>query len=161
MRCTTSPEHVYFLISARAHPIDNAFIRMCGLVPIYMLGLGAPQSVKRHADRDAAHAGWFTVWGFFIHANMRWRLGPLEWLLSTPGFHHWHHTPSEPRDRNYASMLPWMDWIFGTHYLPRAMAVGLRHRDQAAPLGGRAIDLSAARAAQGAHCRSPREVNPG
>ena len=41
-----NPEHVYFLISARAHPIDSAFIRLCGLVPIYMLGLGAPQSVR-------------------------------------------------------------------------------------------------------------------
>jgi hypothetical protein len=20
-----------------------------------------------------------TVWGFFIHANLRWRFGPLEW----------------------------------------------------------------------------------
>ncbi len=59
-----------------------------------------------------------TMWGFFIHANVRWRLGPLEWLISTPAFHHWHHTLAEPRDRNYASMLPWMDWIFGTYYLP-------------------------------------------
>src|ERR1700733_4932034 len=41
-----APEDVYFLISARAHPIDNAFIRMCGLVPIYILGLGAPDSVQ-------------------------------------------------------------------------------------------------------------------
>jgi sterol desaturase/sphingolipid hydroxylase (fatty acid hydroxylase superfamily) len=40
------PKHVYFLISARAHPIDNAFIRLCGLIPIYILGFGAPQSVQ-------------------------------------------------------------------------------------------------------------------
>jgi sterol desaturase/sphingolipid hydroxylase (fatty acid hydroxylase superfamily) len=59
------------------------------------------------------------MWGFFIHSNLRWRLGPLEWLISTPAFHHWHHTLREPRDRNYASMLPCMDWIFGTYYLPR------------------------------------------
>ena len=33
-----SPAEVYFLISARAHPIDNVFIRLCGLIPVYVLG---------------------------------------------------------------------------------------------------------------------------
>jgi sterol desaturase/sphingolipid hydroxylase (fatty acid hydroxylase superfamily) len=60
-----------------------------------------------------------TVWGFFIHANVRWRFGPLEWLIATPAFHLWHHTLSEPRDRNFASMLPVWDWMFGTHHLPK------------------------------------------
>ena len=59
------------------------------------------------------------IWGFMIHANVRWRFGPLEWLVSTPAFHHWHHTLAQPRDRNYASMLPFIDRIFGTHYLPK------------------------------------------
>jgi len=113
-----SPEHVYFLISARAHPIDNAFIRLCGLIPIYILGLGAPQSVQGTLVATLLMLA-VTVWGFFIHANVRWRLGPLEWLIATPGFHHWHHTRSEFRDHNYASMLPCMDWIFGTHHLPK------------------------------------------
>ncbi|MGB6450964.1 MAG: sterol desaturase family protein [Steroidobacteraceae bacterium] len=112
------PEHVYFLISARAHPVDNAFIRLCGLVPIYVLGLGAPQSVRGTLVATLVMLG-VPVWGFFIHANVRWRLGPLEWLIATPGFHHWHHTRSEFRDRNFASMLPWMDRLFGTHYLPK------------------------------------------
>jgi len=113
-----APEHVYFLISARAHPVDFVFIRLCGLIPIYLLGLGAPQSVEGTLVATLVML-LVTVWGFFIHANIRWRLGPLEWLVSTPGFHHWHHTRAAPRDRNYASMLPWMDRLFGTHYLPR------------------------------------------
>ena len=50
---------------------------------------------------------------------MRWRLGPLGWVIATPAFHHWHHTLPEPRDRNFAPMLPWVDRIFGTHYMPR------------------------------------------
>ncbi|HUB11780.1 MAG TPA: sterol desaturase family protein [Acetobacteraceae bacterium] len=112
------PEHVYFLVSARAHPVDNAFIRLCGLVPIYVLGLGAPQSVRGTLVATLVMLA-VPVWGFFIHANLRWRLGPLEWLIATPGFHHWHHTRSELRDRNFASMLPWMDWLFGTCHLPK------------------------------------------
>lgn len=113
-----APQHLYFLISARAHPIDNAVTRMCGLVPIYILGLGAPQSVQGTLIATLLMLA-VTIWGFFIHANVRWRFGPLEWLIATPGFHHWHHTKDEHRDRNFGSMLPGWDWMFGTLYLPK------------------------------------------
>ena len=113
-----APEHVYYLISARAHPVDNAFIRICGLVPIYILGLGAPQSVQGTLVATVLMLT-VTIWGFFIHANLRWRFGPLEWVLATPAFHLWHHTATEPQNRNFASMLPVWDWLFGTHYLPK------------------------------------------
>jgi sterol desaturase/sphingolipid hydroxylase (fatty acid hydroxylase superfamily) len=109
---------VYFLISARAHPIDNVFTRLCGLIPVYILGLATPLT-PAGGMVSALLVLVLTMWGFLIHANVRWRLGPLEWVISTPAFHHWHHTLAEPRDRNFASMLPIMDWIFGTHYLPR------------------------------------------
>jgi sterol desaturase/sphingolipid hydroxylase (fatty acid hydroxylase superfamily) len=36
-----------------------------------------------------------TIWSFFIHANLRGRLGPLEWLISTSVFHHLHLMDSE------------------------------------------------------------------
>jgi len=100
-----APEHIYFLVSSRAHPIDNAFVRLCGLTLMYITGLGAPQSVQGTLIATLIVL-FFTVWGFFIHADVRWRFGPLEWLISTPGFHHWHHTHDEMRDHNYASMLP-------------------------------------------------------
>ena len=62
-----------------------------------------------------------TVWGFFIHSNVKWRMGWLEWFVSTPAFHHWHHTNDGPQfiNKNYAPMLPWVDGIFGTYYLPK------------------------------------------
>jgi len=113
-----SAEHIYFLISSRAHPIDNVFIRLCGLIPAYILGVASPLTPTGSLVPVLIVLA-ATMWGFFIHSNLRWRLGPLEWLIATPGFHHWHHTLGEPRDRNYASMLPWMDWIFGTLYLPK------------------------------------------
>ena len=114
-----NPEQVYFLISARAHPIDNVFTRLCGLIPVSVLGLATPLT-PAGGMVSALLVLVLTMWGFLIHANVRWRLGPLEWVISTPAFHHWHHTLAEPRDRNFASMLPIMDWIFGTHYLPRS-----------------------------------------
>ncbi len=113
-----SAEEVDFLVNSRAHPVDMVFGRFCGLVPIYVLGLGGPVGTAGSVVPVLVTLIG-TVWGFFIHANLRWRFGPLEWLISTPAFHHWHHTLNGPINRNYASTLPWLDWIFGTRYLPR------------------------------------------
>lgn len=113
-----SPEHVYFLTSSHAHPIDNVFVRLCGFAPLYFLGLASPVSVSGNLIPTLIVIGT-TIWGFFIHSNLRLRLGPLEWLISTPAFHHWHHTMTDHKDHNYAAMLPWVDRLFGTHYLPR------------------------------------------
>jgi len=117
-----SAEHVDWLANTRAHPIDMIFGRLCGLVPIYALGLIQPG----HADQTlptialVASQLFAVVWSFFIHANLRWRFGPLEHLLATPAFHHWHHTNDRVyRDRNFASTLPVLDRLFGTLHLPR------------------------------------------
>lgn len=112
-----SAEEIYFLISARAHPLDNVFTRLCGLIPACLLGVASPLSPDGTLV-PALIVLTATIWGFFIHSNFRVRLGPLEWLIATPAFHHWHHTLSDHKDHNYASMLPVMDWIFGTLYLP-------------------------------------------
>ncbi len=101
------------------------------MIPAYVLGVASPLTPTGSLG-PVVIVLVATLWGFFIHSNLRWRLGPVEWLIATPGFHHWHHTLRGPRDRNYASMLPWMDWIFGTYYLPEGMAGGIRHRDEAA-----------------------------
>ena len=86
-------------------------------MPIYVLGLGGPIGTTGSlVPIIVTLIG--TLWGFFIHANVRWRFGPLEWLISTPAFHHWHHTKAGPFNRNYSSTLPWLDWIYGTLHLP-------------------------------------------
>ena len=113
-----SAEHVDWLTNTRDHPVDMVFTRMAGLVPVYLLGLGQPTP---GAATDTAAiitvAGIF--WSFLIHANLRWRFGPLEWLVSTPAFHHWHHTNDEHRDRNFAAIFPLIDRLFGTLHLPK------------------------------------------
>lgn len=114
-----SAEQLDFLVNTRMHPVDMVFSRMCMLTPILALGLVNPMRVS---DGMIPMIILITgsMWGYFIHSNTRWRLGPLEWLITTPGFHHWHHTNGgRLRDCNYASMLPWLDRIFGTHYLPK------------------------------------------
>ena len=111
------PEGLDWLINTRAHPVDIVFGRLCGLVPIYLLGLAG-----RGAGNGNTPAILFALagvaWGFFIHANVRWRLGWIDRIVATPRFHHWHHNRGTPVDRNYASMLPAMDRLFGTLHMP-------------------------------------------
>lgn len=112
------PTSVDWLVNSRAHPIDMVFTRLCGLAPLYALGLADP-GIDRTAMVPILVTLFGTVWTFFIHANVRWRFGPLEWLISTPAFHHWHHTNDEYRDHNFAAMLPLIDRAFGTAHLPK------------------------------------------
>ena len=115
-----SAEQMDWLVNTRAHPLDMAFQRFCGLAPTYVLGLSQP---------TAGSVDWAplllvvigTGWGFFVHANLNWRLGWLERVISSPGFHHWHHSGGGPAeiDKNFAAMLPAIDLVFGTFYLPK------------------------------------------
>ena len=115
-----SAEEVDYLVSARAHPVDMVFSRLCELTPMYVLGLASPVAFKGSLVPIVVTLVG-TFWGFFIHANVNWRFGPLEWLVSTPAFHHWHHANDGPEyiNKNYAPMLPWVDWLFGSLYLPK------------------------------------------
>jgi sterol desaturase/sphingolipid hydroxylase (fatty acid hydroxylase superfamily) len=113
-----SAEQLDWLVNTRAHPFDMVFTRLSGLAPVYLLGLA--QTTGSHIDPAVAIVTIFgTVWTFFIHANIRVRLGPAEWLISSPAFHHWHHTNDEHRDHNFAFVFPLIDRIFGTAWLPK------------------------------------------
>ncbi len=115
-----SAEEIDWLVHTRAHPVDMVFTRLCAFVPMYALGLAQPMG--NSVDLVPVLVTIVgTVWGFFIHANVSWRFGWLESLLSSPAFHHWHHTNDGPEviNKNYSAMLPWVDRCFGTFYLPR------------------------------------------
>ena len=114
-----SAEELDWLVNTRAHPLDIVFVRLCGFVPMYALGLAQPMIGNRVDLVPLLIMLAGTLWGFFIHANVNWRFGWLEWLISTPGFHHWHHTNDVHINKNYASMLPCMDVLFRTCHVPR------------------------------------------
>ncbi len=114
-----SAEHLDWLVNTRAHPVDMVVTRLSGLVPVYLLGLAQASGRGGLNTGVALVLVIGTIWSFFIHSNIRVRLGPLEWLISTPVFHHWHHTNDEHRDRNFAAIFPWVDRLFGTAWLPK------------------------------------------
>lgn len=112
-----SAEHIDFLVNGCAHPVDLVWVRMWGLVPLYILGIGNVGPAGSLVPVVVTLFG--VVMGFFVHANVRWRFLPLEWLVATPAFHHWHHTRNDHIDHNYAATFPLIDKLFGSLHLPR------------------------------------------
>lgn len=52
---------------------------------------------------------------FFIHTELSPKLGPLEWVLNTPGHHQVHHASNgECLDKNFGGVLIIFDRLFGT-----------------------------------------------
>jgi sterol desaturase/sphingolipid hydroxylase (fatty acid hydroxylase superfamily) len=111
-----SAEALDFLIDLRLHPFDMVFGRLSGLIPVYALGLGAPTGMGSIVPALIAITGM--LWGFFVHANLRFRYGPVERLIGTPPFHRWHHAV-KPAYQNFAALFPWVDLLFGTYYSPK------------------------------------------
>jgi sterol desaturase/sphingolipid hydroxylase (fatty acid hydroxylase superfamily) len=108
-----SSEHLDWLAASRLHPVDQTFIRVCGILPVYLLGF-----TKAHF---AFLMGFEALLALFIHANVRLRFGWLEWLVATPIYHHWHHANEgrETTNKNFGGLFPWVDALFGTLLLPR------------------------------------------
>jgi len=68
-----SPESVDWLVNTHAHPLDLVFVRLCGFVPMYALGLAQPMVANQLDIVPLLVMVVATAWGFFIHANVRWR----------------------------------------------------------------------------------------
>lgn len=114
-----SAEDLDFMVHTRAHPLDIVFTHFCGIVPLYLLGLSGPTADTGGSLIVILYMLTSIFWGVFIHANLRWNLGPFQWIASTPKFHHWHHTKTGAINRNYAALFPWIDMLFGTLHLPK------------------------------------------
>jgi sterol desaturase/sphingolipid hydroxylase (fatty acid hydroxylase superfamily) len=106
-----SSERMDWLAAAHLHPFDGSLGRLLAVVPLAYLGFtaatfgGAILLLQLHA--------------IFQHSNFRVRFGPLRKVVSSPQFHHWHHT-NDPhaRNRNFSGLFPWIDALFGTLHLP-------------------------------------------
>lgn len=106
-----APERLYSFNFARFHPINAFLTAALTLLPLALLG--APGSVIFVAG--VLH----NVHGVLSHANVDFRLGPLNAVFSMAELHRWHHA-RDPRwaNGNYgATVLIW-DWVFATRRYP-------------------------------------------
>lgn len=110
-----SIEAMDWLAAHRVHPIDQIATKSASLLPVFALGF-ALEPVLLFAVLYQWHS-------LLLHANTRIGFGPLNWIVASPHFHHWHHANApEALDKNFAGQLSLLDLVFGTLHMPRGRA---------------------------------------
>jgi sterol desaturase/sphingolipid hydroxylase (fatty acid hydroxylase superfamily) len=105
------PEKLYWLNVGRFHPLEKAFQYLLDALPFALLGVGE--------EVLALYFVFYALNGFFQHSNLDVRLGFLNYLVSGPELHRWHHSrdPVESSS-NYGNNLILWDIVFRTRFLP-------------------------------------------
>ena len=104
-----------WLSSVRLHPVNQALMTLVQALPLLFLGFD-PRVF-------AAVAPLLALYAIFLHANVRFELGPLARWIASPRFHRWHHTSAEEgRDKNFAGLFPLWDVLFGSYFAPPGRA---------------------------------------
>ena len=112
-----SPKKLYWLNVGRFHPVEKALQYALDTLPFILVGVGA--------EAVALYFVFYAVNGFFQHSNVDVRYGPLNYLVSGPELHRWHHSKLiDESNRNYGNNLIVWDLVFGTWFLPRRARVG-------------------------------------
>lgn len=106
-----SAPRLYWLNALRFHPIDLFVVGTLKLVPLALLGAGAPVFALVNL--------FSSVHGAYQHANVPVRIGPLNWIFSMTELHRWHHSKRiAESNHNYGGNLAVWDVVFGTRFLP-------------------------------------------
>ncbi len=105
-------EEMDWLSNWRFNPLESLIYQTALYLPAVLLGFRPEVLVL---------CGFLsTAVSHFAHANLRWRMGPLRFVINTPEMHVWHHVHPDagPENRNFALSFAFWDWIFGTAYCP-------------------------------------------
>jgi len=106
-----SGKEVDFLAGSRSHIMEIVINQTIEFAPIILLGAN-PVVVPIKALLDA-------VFGMFIHANVKVKLGKLKYLINSPELHLWHHANyREVFHANFSTKFAIWDYLFGTVYDP-------------------------------------------
>ena len=112
-----SPKKLYWLNVGRFHPVEKALQYTLDTLPFILLGV--------EADVVALYFVFYAVNGFYQHSNVDVRYGPLNYVVSGPELHRWHHSKLiDESNRNYGNNLIVWDLVFGTWFLPKHRRVG-------------------------------------
>ena len=120
-----SVEQLYWLNTARFHPVEKT-LQMC-LDSLPFLLMGVDERVL------ALYFMAYATNGFFQHCNINLRYGVLNYVVGSAETHRWHHSriPRESNS-NYGNTVIIWDLVFGTWFLPRDRDIqdlGLQERD--------------------------------
>lgn len=108
-----SDTELNFLSWSRGHALEQSFIAIGVLLGSSWLGLSL-QEVAYLTLAKALHQ-------YYVHSNIDWDHGPLKYIIASPQYHRWHHAEKEEAwDKNFASIFPFLDVLWGTYYYPHS-----------------------------------------
>jgi len=120
-----SPKKLYWFNVGRFHPLDKGLQFLFDALPFILLGVS--QEVL------SIYFVFYAINGFFQHCNINVKLGFLNYIVSGPQLHRWHHSILiRESNRNYGNNLIIWDIVFGTRFLPKESSVetlGLKNRN--------------------------------
>jgi sterol desaturase/sphingolipid hydroxylase (fatty acid hydroxylase superfamily) len=106
-----SGKEVDFLAGSRSHVLEIIINQTIEFAPIIIFG-AAPEVIPIKALLDA-------MFGMFIHANVKVKLGKLKYFLNSPELHLWHHANYiEVFHANFSTKFSVWDYLFKTVYDP-------------------------------------------
>lgn len=112
-----APKRLYAINVARFHPLEKTLQFVLDALPFLSLGVGP--------DVLALYFVFYAINGFYQHSNCDIRLGPLNYVISGPELHRWHHSVNaRESNNNYGNNLIVWDLLFGTYFRPRDREVG-------------------------------------
>ncbi|MCS6961854.1 MAG: sterol desaturase family protein [Deltaproteobacteria bacterium] len=119
-----SVEKLYWLNVGRFHPFEKTLQFLFESFPFILLG--ASQEVL------SAYFIFYAINGFFQHSNVDVRLGWLNYIISGPELHRWHHSREiHESNSNYGNNVIIWDILFGSFLFPRERSVdylGLQYK---------------------------------
>jgi sterol desaturase/sphingolipid hydroxylase (fatty acid hydroxylase superfamily) len=106
-----SVEQLYWLNTARFHPLEKALQMALDSLPFLLMQVDARVLALYYVA--------YATNGFFQHCNVRLHYGPLNYIVGSAETHRWHHSrlPRES-NANYGNTVIVWDLLFGTWYLP-------------------------------------------
>ncbi|MDH5778339.1 MAG: sterol desaturase family protein [Gammaproteobacteria bacterium] len=102
------PQQVYVLMHAVAHPINFIVARSIFTLPLYFLGFSVEALFVANLI--------IGLQGTISHFNVDLRVGWINYLLVGTELHRYHHSADPEQGKNYGSVVPIWDIIFGTFY---------------------------------------------
>lgn len=90
------------------HPINMFLNTVLKMIPILLLGF----------SQEIIFLVGIThiVIAYISHANIRTRKSFWDYLIVTPQIHHFHHSIKMEEAKNFSTVIPFWDLLFGTYY---------------------------------------------
>ncbi|MEQ9506664.1 MAG: sterol desaturase family protein [Hyphomonas sp.] len=106
-----SDPEMHFLTWSRAHFTEQLVLLSLLVVTTSWMGFRIQDIVWLYIAKSMHQ--------YYVHSRIDWDHGFLKYVITSPQLHRWHHANVEAAyDKNFATIFPVFDLIWGTYYNP-------------------------------------------